>query len=50
MKKKFILQSANKENTLKTKAVLFRLFPKTVNLPPKPVGFRLTVSLFNCLT
>ena len=24
------------------RAVLFRLFPKTVNLPPKPVGFRLT--------
>ena len=25
-----------------TRAVLFRLFPKMVNLPPKPVGFRLT--------
>ena len=25
-----------------TRAVLFRLFPKTVNLPPKPVCFRLT--------
>ena len=25
-----------------TRAVLFRLFPKMINLPPKPVGFRLT--------
>ena len=27
---------------LHTRAVLFWLFPKTVNLPPKPVGIRLT--------
>ena len=27
---------------IKTKAVVFRLFQKTVILPPNPVGFRLT--------
>ena len=28
--------------TIDRRAVLFWLFPKTVNLPPKPVGFWLT--------
>ena len=29
-----------------TRAVVFRLFQKTVILPPKPVGFRLTYTQF----
>ena len=33
-----------------TRAVVFRLFQKTVILPPNPVGFRLTYSLPNCET
>ena len=28
--------------SLQNRAVLFRLFPRTVNLPPIPLGFRLT--------
>ena len=31
-----------RQGKLKSRAVVFRLFQKTVILPPNPVGFRLT--------
>ena len=40
--RKLLLMHMHTHTQIHTRAVLFWLFPKTVNLPPKPVGFRLT--------